>query len=246
MIRIEKDINPPRILLENAESWTNELIEAVNEYDGYSKIPSDIKERILRNYRNDEIKQKLIESSHGKCAFCESMPSESGNIEVEHFQPKSIYHNLTFDWDNLLPVCRKCNEAKSDFDTGINPIVNPATNNPETVFTYNLLNIKPININDDIPRRTIEVCNLNSPRLFKVRADLLVNLSSYEQNLHDWLQEIDGSETIIKRKNRINKLRNSLELIENLKNSYEKYAGYCRWYLNNSVIYKRAKDYIEE
>jgi len=246
MIRIEKDINPPNILVENAENWTNELISAVNEYGDYSKIPLDVKEKIFKNYRNDEIKQKLIEASYGKCAFCESMPAESGNIEVEHFRPKSIYYNLTFDWDNLLPVCRKCNEAKSDYDTGENPIVNPVKDNPETIFSYNLLNIKPININDDISKRTIEVCNLNSPRLFKVRADLLINLSSYEQNLQDWLQEIEESETKLKRNNRINKLKNSLELIENLKNSCEKYAGYCRWYLNNSEIYKRAKKYIEE
>jgi len=246
MIRLEKGINPPKILLENAENWTNELIDAVNEHGGYSKIPSDIKEKIIKNYRNYEIKQKLIESSHGKCAFCESIPSESGNIEVEHFKPKSIYYNLTFDWDNLLPVCRKCNEAKSDFDTGTNPIVNPARQNPETIFTYNMLSIKSINVNDDISKRTIEVCNLNSPRLFKVRADLLINLSSYEQSLKDWLQEIEESETEFKRSNRIKKLKNSLELIENLTNSCEKYAGYCRWYLNNSEIYQCAKDYIEE
>jgi uncharacterized protein (TIGR02646 family) len=150
------------------------LLNAVKSYGGYNNIPYAEKEKLLCHYRHKDIKAILFASSHNKCAFCEGKPGESGYIEVEHFAPKSIYPQLAFNWDNLLPVCRKCNEDKSDFDTKIRPIINPAAEDPEGLLTYRDLVMAPLpgTGEEDKAKTTIEVCNLNSPRLYVHIAEL--------------------------------------------------------------------------
>ena len=33
-------------------------------------------------------------------------------MEVEHFHPKSLYPNEVISWENLLPICKRCNSSK--------------------------------------------------------------------------------------------------------------------------------------
>jgi len=248
MIKINKPETPPKILLDNKEKWTNALIDTVQQYGEYSKIPKEKKKKLLQHYRHDEIQRALFQCSYNKCAFCECIPSEGGNIEVEHFAPKSIYPGLAFEWDNFLPVCRKCNESKSNFDTVKEPIINPSKEEAEKYFDFNLINIIP---SCDTPKlkiaqRTIEVCNLNSTRLFRVRADLLCSLSIYEAQLSSWLQEIESADTQLKKTNRIMKLINSIDAIDLLSREEEKYSAFCKKFLSKSEIYKQAKIVIKD
>ncbi|MGR6008365.1 HNH endonuclease [Bacillus cereus] len=136
MIFLEKPTTPPEILQQNYEEWTSNLLQAVGQYGSYKKIPKELKSTLIAHYRHGDIKNALFSISNEKCAFCESKPAESGNIEVEHYIPKSEYPHLTFDWSNLLPVCRKCNEAKGTLDTLEEPIVNPSIVNPEDFFKF--------------------------------------------------------------------------------------------------------------
>lgn len=246
MIHISKDKTPPQILLDNADKWTDELKNNICKYGGYAKIPIEIKNAMWTHYRHESIKDKLFASSFNKCAFCESKPAESGNIEVEHFKPKSLYPDLAFKWDNFLPVCRKCNDSKRDHDTGNEPIVNPSVDNPEEIFTYCFLNIVPIKESDTVAEKTIEVCDLNSERLYDARSKLLHSLCSYEHQAKEWIKEIDTSDTQRKRINRINRLRDSVEILDKLMDAEQTYAGFCRYFLNNSKDYKRAKQLLEE
>lgn len=246
MIYINKDKVPPDILKENADQWTKEFKDNLELYGEYKKIPDKVKNSMWKNYRHDDIKKKLFESSHQKCAFCESIPGESGNIEVEHFKPKSLYPDLAFDWNNFLPVCRKCNDSKSSHDTGKEPIVNPTVVNPETIFTYDFLDIKPIREGDSIAERTIEVCNLNAERLYDARSKLLKSLSGYRHRLRDYIRDIELADTTRKKRNKINTLKDSLEILEDLVKDEEKYAGFCRNFLNNSSEYQQAKDLLRE
>jgi uncharacterized protein (TIGR02646 family) len=240
--------------MDNKESWTKTLKDAISTYGGYDKIPEVEKESILIHYRHKDIRKALSESSFDKCAFCECKPSESGNIEIEHFAPKSIYPDLTFEWDNLLPSCRKCNEAKSDFDTILEPIINPAIVDPETIFTYDFLRICPIkNIpEEEIASRTINVCNLNNSRLYSIRASLLKALTEYMDELKDWIDEIKEIEKIEdqvinqKKRNKITKLRNSIEKVEQNLEASNCYAGYCRWFVSNNDTYLKAKKYVAD
>jgi uncharacterized protein (TIGR02646 family) len=82
-----------------------------------------------RNYPFDDtcwrnVVTKLRSIYHNKCAFCETpiMPfdyhSDSGEIRmrftVDHFRPKVYYYWLAYEWSNLLPLCKICNNDKGD------------------------------------------------------------------------------------------------------------------------------------
>lgn len=245
MIYIEKDNTPPSILIQNKDQWTEELKNNIVEYGEYEKIPLSIKNSMWVHYRHQDIKEKLFASSHQKCAFCEAKPAESGNIEVEHFKPKSLYPELAFEWDNFLPVCRKCNDSKSNHDTGKEPIVDPSSDDPETIFTYNFINIVSKNDKNEIADRTIEICDLNSERLYEARAKLLKALCSHEKQVKAWVKEISSADTQRKKVTRINRLRDSMTILESLTNSEQPYAGFCRYFLNNSKVYQEAKKILE-
>lgn len=246
MIQINKSPIPPKILLENKDLWTRELMDNILQFNSFAKIPKEIKDRMWQNYRHPDIKEALFQASHNKCAFCESKPAESGNIEIEHFKPKSLYPQLAFAWENLLPVCRKCNESKSSWDTEKEPIINPTEENPEERLTYNYLEIKPIDPEDIIARRTIEVCNLNSWRLCSARSELLLSLTSYKQRVEETLKDIETAENERKRINKINKLRDSLDIFSGLLQNNAKYAGYTRCFLSRCESYQKALMVIQE
>lgn len=247
MIKIKK-ASAPQVLIDNKDSWTAALKNAIDRYGGYDKIPDQEKQALLYHYRHNDIKKALAESSHSKCAFCESKPGESGNIEVEHFSPKSLYPDLTFEWDNLLPACRKCNEAKLAFDTIDDPIIDPSKIDPETVLTYNYLRICPIKGTENEKRAmtTIDVCNLNSNRLYTARAKLMRSLTEYTDGLKDRIEGILEADTDRKRKTRITKLRNSLDEIDSLLRDDSVYAGFCRWFVSQCPEYMEAKRMVAE
>ena len=247
MIKIKK-ASPPQVLIDNKDSWTAALKNAINQYGGYDKIPAQEKESLISHYRHKDIKHSLCVSSHGKCAFCESKPGESGNIEIEHFAPKSLYPDLTFEWENLLPACRKCNEAKRDFDTVKESIIDPSKIDPEAAFTYAYLRIRPIvgTEHENSAKATIEVCNLNSNRLYTARAKLMQSLTEYTDGLKDKIEWILEADTEYKRKIRITKLRNSLDEINSLLRDDSLYAGFCRWFVSQCPEYIEARKIVTE
>ena len=242
MIKIQKKPTP-QILIDNKDVWTQDLLDAVRIYGGYSEIPDIEKNKLLSHYRHKDIQNALAESSHYKCAFCECKPGEGGNIEIEHFEPKSIYPDLAFDWDNLLPSCRKCNEAKSDFDTHVTPIINPAKEDPEALLTYKLVQIIPRDGSgeEEKAQNTIEVCDLNSIRLYKARAELEVYITAYFDELKIKIEWISEADTVQKRKSRITKLKNSLAVIDAFLETDSAYSGYCKWLIGQSPEYIEAK-----
>ena len=245
MIKIQKKPTP-QVIIDNKDMWTQHLLDAVKSYGGYSEIPDAERDKLLLHYRHKDIRKALSESSHGKCAFCECKPGESGNIEVEHFEPKSIYPDLTFEWDNLLPSCRKCNEAKSDFDTRISPIINPTKEDPEKLLTYSFLRIIPRNDSGKVEKahNTIEVCNLNSERLYDARASLMKSMTEYIDNLKSIFDLIAEADTPLKRHRRFNKLRSSLDVIDAMLAENSAYSGYCKWLIAQFPDYQKAKQMV--
>lgn len=61
-------------------------------------------------------KEKLEEIYHNKCAFCDTKYGVNTYTEVEHYRPKAqnMYYWLAYEWSNLVPACRKCNNSKLD------------------------------------------------------------------------------------------------------------------------------------
>ena len=72
-------------------------------------------------YKNEEVKRRLEELFHGKCAYCETFYSASAPVDVEHYRPKGAvseddthpgYWWLAMAWTNLLPSCIDCNRKR--------------------------------------------------------------------------------------------------------------------------------------
>ena len=247
MIKIQKQ-NAPRVLIDNQDAWTKNLLKAVESYGGYSNIPDAEKKSLLSHYKHKDIQKILFESSHQKCAFCECKPGESSNIEVEHFEPKSIYPELAFEWNNLLPSCRKCNEAKLDFDTRVSPIINPTIEDPENLLTYFLLRIVPINgTGEELKaQNTIDVCNLNCERLYDVRSTLMKTMMEYIDDLKTKFEWIEEADTQQKRRYRITKLSNSIDIIDSMIKEDNAYSGFWKWLISQFPEYHKAKRIIAE
>jgi hypothetical protein len=243
MIKLER-ATKPQVLEGSQTIWQQSLNQAIQNYGGYDQIPKQEKEKLISHYRHDQIKEALFASSAEKCAFCEGKPAEAGNIEVEHFRPKSIYPELTFEWENFLPSCRKCNGSKLDHDTGLTPIVNPYDMDPETIFDYCDIRILPLDGNE-IGENTIVVCGLNSVRLMKPRADILVSLHDFSDAIKSAIEDYRNCMTDQQRVNRIRRIAESIERIELLARPEERYSGFCKKYLEHCVPYLEAKSLVE-
>ncbi len=246
MIRIKKNKKPPQVLVINELTWTTELLNQISIYGSYKNLPDAIKEIIATRYKHNDIKNSLIPKLDTKCAFCESMPNESGYIEVEHYLPKSIYHNVTYSWENLLPSCKRCNLKKLALDTGKYPIVKPDSEDPEDYFSYNSIKIiAKKDCKDKIKaKRTINKLELNQHRLIKPRSELLVNLVDYENELEKTIIEFKKAINANK-KNRIkSNIMESIDKIDDLQKNDVKFSGFCKHYILNSKVINEARNTI--
>lgn len=116
MIKIERVERPNELTDEYVDCKTTDYLTDNNKR--VWKLPS--------------IKEKLLEMTNNKCAYCESRIELSGSyMEVEHFYPKSIYPQLVLDWDNLLPCCKTCNLKKGDTDPNDFNLINPTEEDPK-------------------------------------------------------------------------------------------------------------------
>lgn len=247
MIQLTRPTAIPDVLIKNGNKWTQELTDAVKHYGSYKSIPKDEKEKILVHYRHQDIKDALFASSHNKCSFCECIAGESSYLQVEHFYPKSIYFDKAFEWDNLLPACGKCNLSKSDVDTMNEPIVNPYNYNPIDYFDYASICLVPsVNSpNSDISDNTIDICNLNGPRLLQARGTLLVSLTSYEESLKAQLKKLQSPliQDRVKR-DLTNNIVNSIDMIDELIGHNKAFSGFVNNFISNSFTYQQAKSYL--
>ena len=94
--------------------------------------------RYLKNknnvvWREDYIVTELFSMTHEKCAYCEK---KDYPLEVEHYYCKHKHPKRVVDWENLLPVCHRCNTQKSDHDCDAEPIINPAVDYPKDHVKY--------------------------------------------------------------------------------------------------------------
>lgn len=246
MIKLERETEP-QIMVINKAQWLKDLQDAIGVYGSYKDIPDPEKKKLTSYYRNDAVREGLIKSSEGKCAFCECIPSEGGNIEIEHFKPKSEYPEFTFEWDNFLPSCRKCNGSKGTHNTVLEPIINPYDIDPKNAFHFVDIEIKASNTGiKQIAEKTIEVCGLNTLRLWKPRAEILLSLRIFSKAIEEAIEELADADTQRKEEIRINKLREAIDTIEMLTNSSEKYSSFCSDFLGRSEAYLNAKAILKD
>jgi hypothetical protein len=108
----------------------------------------------------DDLKKALLETSHGKCAYCEcDLTKESKYMEVEHFRDKDTHPDDVVKWNNLLPSCKRCNGSKGAHDVLSAPIVNPYDDDPRDHFLLKLYRLRP---KTSIGEESLGVLDLNN------------------------------------------------------------------------------------
>ena len=111
-------------------------------------------------WNTNHIKEPLLNSSHGKCSYCEcDLTEESKYMEVEHFEDKKNNPDKVVIWENLLPSCKKCNGAKSTHDVIAEPILNPYVQDPKEHLAIRFFRMRGIT---QIGSDSIDVVDLNN------------------------------------------------------------------------------------
>lgn len=167
MIKLSKS-HEPDILVKNGKQWTNDLMAYVKSGN---KIPDNVKNK----YNHPDIKEALIQETHGKCMYCESYISAVTPEHIEHYRPKAIYPQKTFEWNNLGLSCPWCNIKKSNSFDETCAIVNPYFENPDDFFVSlgTLICHKPDNKRAEL---TEYLLGLNRPELIESRKHALDNI----------------------------------------------------------------------
>lgn len=122
MVQLHKS-EKPKVLIENQQAWTEELLEFV-------RAKTAIPKAVQSKYRNVDIKAAVLMETKDKCAYCESKILHVHHAEIEHIKPKSKFPEKCFDWENLTVACSICNNKKSDYYDENIPLINPYTDNP--------------------------------------------------------------------------------------------------------------------
>lgn len=176
----------------------------------------EVKQKLTDEFKADNkktvwnkpyIRNALLDMSHNKCCYCESLVGHGHKeMHIDHYKPKNLYPDLVVDWDNLLPSCPHCNKGKSDHNTGIEPIINPTTDNPKDYLYLKSFRYysKSRELNS-LGKMTIDVLNLNdSSKNVIERYRIGMRIQDTFQNLYDYALEFeDELQTNIRRRNRV-------------------------------------------
>lgn len=195
--------------------------------------------------------RKIVYDDQGqKCCYCEKQIEKSYN-DIEHYRPKKSvrespshkgYWWLSYEWNNLLYACPQCNRTgKNDkfpitdennrcfeptADIALeNPyILNPYTDNVETLFSYefsdNEVKILPSSLDTQRKaKRTIEVLKLNRKDLKEFRFG---TFSNFEFILNDLSEQVENADE--HQKSMIN------EYLKSILGPKTPYVGMLRYY----------------
>lgn len=193
MIRLTRPACP-------AELTPQLRIDATTEYKATKKAVWD----------RPFIRSAVRAISNGKCAFCEcNLEEESKYLEVEHFAHRNTYPDRVMDWLNFLPACRRCNAHKSTHDVIVDPIVNPADEDPRDHLNFELYRFDG---RDAKGRMTVDVLNLNDySRLMLSRFEIGSAVLQQLDEIAELLRKFDSSDTNVRPRNRIlRQIRNLL------------------------------------
>ncbi len=113
MIKIDSSIEPDFLSSDTVINALNRIRDRVNA-DQFPAI-----EKTDELWRNEKVTDKLYDSHHGKCCYCERKRDRKRDMDVEHYRPKGEveddeghtgYWWLVYKWNNLLWSCKTCNQ----------------------------------------------------------------------------------------------------------------------------------------
>lgn len=115
----------PKVLADNCVAWTNAVVSKLSRGE-------DLTATEKGRYSHRQIKDAIVNETHGKCAYCESDIRHIAYGDIEHIVPKDVDPSKWFHWDNLTLACDICNTNKG---TEVD-IVDPYNCDPEKRFAF--------------------------------------------------------------------------------------------------------------
>ncbi|MGV2939601.1 retron system putative HNH endonuclease [Mesobacillus sp. LC4] len=167
MIKVQRK-KIPKSLQDNAEQWTEDLLNQIKLKGSYSKVTSTYKER----YKQEDVKETLERMYGEKCCYCETIIGVASYEHIEHLKPKGLekFHHYSFNWDNLHWGCQICNHKKLDQWNDEAPILDPCIDDPGQHLDFDLSTCE-VNPLADSARgiTTINHVKLNRQKLVRAR-----------------------------------------------------------------------------
>jgi len=162
----------------------------------------------------------LMEEQNFQCAYTE-IRIEPEISHIDHFRKRSLFPNLTFQWDNLLTSCNHDFYGARFKDKNIKKahyqnIINPVTENPQLYFNYSFTGEILIDENNEKAIITRDLFNLNDRSLVEQRKAIAeIIKSTYNQFTVD-----EPVDYIGKFESFIRAIYTDLENCENIGQSY--------------------------
>lgn len=170
-----------------------------------------------------ETVEKLQEMYKGCCAYCEGEYVGTSYPQIDHFKPKHLYPELTFDYNNMNLSCEKCNQRKSDkFDE---KLIDPSKDEPDEHIKFEKW--KAIDL-DERGKISIDIYDLNSEKKIYKRTKNYLELKERIDMIYYTL--INAIEK--------NELKNSLKellsyMLRDVELTFEPGMEYCTTYRHN-------------
>ena len=175
MVHTPRTLPPPPQLVKYSKKWTVRFQAVLNANPPRDWATAHAK-KVLR--------AALRELARGKCVFCESALEVTTYMEIEHYVAKTVNSDLAFEWTNLLPACRLCNNAKGEQDHK-GALLKPDDEDPEPYFWIHpdTGKLEPHPKLDEAQsyraNETIRLCDLQRPVLCTKRVDMLTRVLAW-------------------------------------------------------------------
>ena len=212
------------------------------------ELTEDVEKELVQEYkstgksvwRKDYITEPLLEMSHSKCCYCETLlGTQARAMEVEHFHCKKFYPEEVVSWMNLLPSCSQCNSNKSIMDTYKTPIIDPSIDEPKDYLYLKHYMIKSKdNTIGSKGRLTVDRLDLNHrERLVNPRLKIADEMNYKLNDIHEKAVVL-GSRTDGKLYNK-SKIINTLRDILKMAQPESEYSAFM------ATIILTDEDYLE-
>lgn len=188
MIRVTRTAEPAA-LRRNRARWQAALDSATTP---------EARQKAQAKYRHADVQAALRAMFDGNCAYCESKFDHVAHGHIEHFWPKSVYPERTFDWKNLLWACPICNsDHKGDTfplaDDGTPLLIDPTAEEPSEhlAFVWDPeTGLATVGATTERGRATCETVGLNREALRRQRSRRVAQMLA--------LAKIPGGEELLR------------------------------------------------
>lgn len=134
------------IKLQNLDQTTGRFVWPPNNIEDYATLMGDLAKRFGAPRLPGLGETRKPDEREGICAYCERACSvaqgRANSNTVDHFNPRNGRNDLSYEWTNLMYVCKKCNDDKQDgvfedsLKTDPNAYVNPRESSSEDFFVF--------------------------------------------------------------------------------------------------------------